>query len=406
MSPGTRATPRTVAALLAPALAAALLAGCGKGGQATSTSRRAPSSSTSPEAPRLGTVATVTGSTTRLAGAGAVQDAAAVAATVYPGLTRATRPQAVVLVESSDWADALAASELAGAPLHAPLLYGSARRVPAATAAALARMRPRGATALGGAQVLAVGAVQAPAGYAVERVSSRNPYRLAAELAALMARLQGGRVGDVLVANAGGERALAMPAAGLAAESGAPLLLVEGGAVPSATAAELKALHDPAIYVVGTRTVGARTIAALAALGETHSVGSGTAIANAIAIAAYTNGGFGWGVQEPGHGLVFARASSPLLAPAAALLSPTAHNGPLLLLPSAGRIPPAVRTYLRDIQPGYANAPESLPVRGVYNRGWLIGDAEAISLTAQAELDALLRSVPRRGEHPSPSISP
>ncbi|MHB1537656.1 MAG: hypothetical protein ACYCYN_03990, partial [Solirubrobacteraceae bacterium] len=142
MSPGTRATPRTVAALLAPALAAALLAGCGKGGQATSTSRRAPSSSTSPEAPRLGTVATVTGSTTRLAGAGAVQDAAAVAATVYPGLTRATRPQAVVLVESSDWADALAASELAGAPLHAPLLYGSARRVPAATAAALARMRP------------------------------------------------------------------------------------------------------------------------------------------------------------------------------------------------------------------------------------------------------------------------
>lgn len=400
---------RGIAALLSAAAVAALLAGCGKGGHATSVGGSTSSpSSTTPQASAPRSVgAIVTGSTTRLPGSGAIEDAAAVAETIYPGLTRHTRPHAVVLVEASNWPGALAASELSGAPLHAPLLYGSRHGVPSATAAALAMLRPRGDAALGGAQVLAVGDVEVPSGYAVDRIAARDPYRLAAKLATLLTRLDGGRVGSVLVASAAGERALAMPAAGLSAESGAPLLLVESGAVPAATVAELKALGGPAIYAVGpSASVGAQAISALEGLGETHRIGARDAVASSIAVAAYTNGSFGWGVQEPGHGFVFARSSTPLAAPASALLSASADYGPLLLLPSAGPIPPALRTYLRDVQPGYTSAPESLPVRGVYNRGWLIGDAAAISLTAQAELDALLRSVPRGGELPTPSVSP
>ena len=57
-------------------------------------------------------------------------DAAAVARAVYPGLTPATRPQAVVLVDERDWPAALAASALAGAPLGAPLLYAEGDALP------------------------------------------------------------------------------------------------------------------------------------------------------------------------------------------------------------------------------------------------------------------------------------
>ena len=63
-----------------------------------------------------GAVSVATRNTTRLGGADAVDDAAAVARAVYPGLTAATRPLVVVLVNEHDWSAALAASVLASAP--------------------------------------------------------------------------------------------------------------------------------------------------------------------------------------------------------------------------------------------------------------------------------------------------
>ena len=90
-----------------------------------------------------------------------LSDAAAVARAVYPGLTTATRPQAVVLVDKADWAASLAASVLASAPLSAPLLYSEGETLPGASLQALRAMHPLGAAALGGAQVIRIG-TQAP----------------------------------------------------------------------------------------------------------------------------------------------------------------------------------------------------------------------------------------------------
>jgi hypothetical protein len=105
---------------------------------------------------------------------------------------------------------------------------------------------------------------------------------------------------------------------------------------------------------------------------------------------------FGWGIKEPGHGLVFANEARPLDAPAAALLSNTGQYGPLLLLDGpVGLAPPLVR-YLSDIQPAYGRAPQYQPVHGAYNHGWLIGDEGAISAATQAELDAMLEIVPAK----------
>jgi len=113
-------------------------------------------------------------------------------------------------------------------------------------------------------------------------------------------------------------------------------------------------------------------------------------------VSRYTDGTFGWGVKEPGHGLVFANSGRPLDAPAAALLSATGNYGPLLLLESPAVIAPELAAYLGDIQPAYTSAPEYRPVRGVYNHGWLIGDESAITAKTQAELDSLLEISPRK----------
>jgi hypothetical protein len=138
-------------------------------------------------------------------------------------------------------------------------------------------------------------------------------------------------------------------------------------------------------------------------IAEAGAAGAGQGpVENAIAVARFTDGSFGWGVKEPGHGLVFASAARPLDAPAAALLSASGDYGPLLLLDSPSAVPAALATYLADIQPAYGSLPQFRPVHGVYNHGWLIGDEHAISPVTQAQIDSMLEIAPRK---PSPSES-
>ncbi len=403
---------RPARTLLLSGLALALLAGCGKSASTNGSSsnesltRPGQSGEASTLLGGAGAGGIATANTTRLGGESPVQDAAAVARAVYPGFTPAVRPRAVVIVESDDWPAALAASALASAPLQAPILYAEGGHLPPASAAALAAMRPLGAHALGGAQVIAVG-TSAPRGYAALTLRGATPYALAARVAALIARLHEGHTPAAILASASAPAGLSMPAAGLAAESGAPILLLDSRGLPHATAAALARMGHPALYAIGPESaIGQATISDLQRSGEATRIGAADAVENAIKVAAFTNGHFGWGVDEPGHGLLFARASRPLDAPAAALLSASGDYAPLLLLPGQEGLGTALVGYLRDIQPGYGSAPESLPVRGVYNRGWLIGDQQAISLRTQSQLDALLRSIPRSTATTQPSLVP
>ncbi len=432
---------RTAAALL---LGAALLTGCGKSLPAEGHSRGA-AVTTVAGTSQLAASGVATENTTRLGGANPVADAAAVALATYPGLTPATRPQAVVLVDDRNWPAALAASALASSPLRAPILYGEGSSLPALSAQALAALKPTGATRLGGAQVIEVGAAAAPAGYRTLALSGRpsasasaalggkptgttggtsgagatateaggnGPAAVAAQVERLVAILHGGRPHRVIVVGADGPPALAMPAAGLAAESGVPILPVDAATVPSPTRRVLARLHRPVIYAVGPPSaVSHDVLAKLTRFGAVRRIyptpgtngasGPGTSgedpADNAIAVARFSDGTFGWGIDQPGHGLVFANASRPLDAPAAAPLSASGDYAPLLLLEHPNQVPPALSEYLGDIRPGYSEAPESEypAVRGAYNRGWLVGDEEAITSTVQAELDTMLEIAPQ-----------
>ncbi|HWJ50338.1 MAG TPA: hypothetical protein VNR42_04915, partial [Solirubrobacteraceae bacterium] len=137
-------------------LAGTLLGGCGKGGAPVQTSSGGPQRTLAPITPE-GAVSVATRNTTRVGGADVASDAAGVARTAYPGLTTATRPQAVVLVDERNWTAALAASSLASSPLGAPLLYAEGSSLPEVTSKTLHTLAPSGAAALGGAQVIRIG---------------------------------------------------------------------------------------------------------------------------------------------------------------------------------------------------------------------------------------------------------
>jgi hypothetical protein len=387
------------------ALSGVALAGCGKGARAVS-----PTGTGSAVLAR-GAVGVSTKNTTRVGGADPAADAAAVAVAVYPGLTPATRPQAVVLVDEHDWPGALAASALASAPLGAPLLYADGDQLPDVSKQALEAMRPLGAASLGGAQVIRIGtSAGVPDGYRTRDIpAEHDPARSAAAVERLLALAHTGAPRQAIVLAAEAPRALQMPAAGLAAESGTPIVLVSRAGVPAASAAVLKAMQRPTIYVIGAATLSKGTFAALARLGPVvHVAGasgsetgeSTSPVENAVSVSRFQHGSFGWGVHEAGHGLVFANVARPLDGPAAASLSAHGDYGPLLLLENSASVPTALTHYLSDIEPGYTTAIP--PVREVYNHGWLIGDEDAISALAQAEIDTLLEIAPRKtAEEPS-----
>jgi hypothetical protein len=334
----------------------------------------------------LGFPAFATKNTTRVGGSDAVANAAGVARAVFPGPSVKTRPGTVALVDSRDWRIGVAASVLAGTEIRAPILLSNGPDLPTASQDALGALAPTGSKAVGNAQVIRVGDVARPAGLRSTDISGADPFALAHAIDAFSAAARGKESDTVVIASAD-DPGYAMPAAAWAAKSGDPVLFVRRDAVPAETRAALALHRKPKIYVLGPpETISDAVVAALGKLGTVTRVGSGDAVRSSIDFARFIDGPFGWGVVDPGHGIVFARSDRPLDAVAAAALSASGTYGPLVVVSNADRLDAPVDAYLLDIQPGYRRD----PVRGVYNHGWIVGDDKAISLGVQSRIDLLL----------------
>jgi putative cell wall binding repeat protein len=385
--------------LAVPALCALTVAACGgkrgsvAGGTATTPTVGA-SGTQSEAAGDLGFPAFATKNTTRVGGADATANAAGVARAVFPGPSVRTRPGAVALVDSRDWRVGIAAAVLAGTEVRAPILLSNGPDLPSASEDALAALAPTGSKAVGGAQVIRVGDVAKPAGLRATDIRGANPFALARAIDAFSAAARGKESSTVVIASAD-DPGYAMPAAAWAAKAGDPVLFVQRDAIPAETRAALQLHRKPKIYVLGPpETISENVVTALGKLGTVTRVGSGDPVRSSIDFARFIDGSFGWGVVDPGHGVVFARSDRPLDAAAAAPLSASGTYGPLIVVSNADRLDPPVDAYLLDIQPGYRRD----PVRGVYNHGWIVGDDKAISVGVQSRIDLLLeiRQVTRR----------
>jgi hypothetical protein len=303
----------------------------------------------------------------------------------------------VTLVDVDDWRAAVAASVLMSGPIRAPILFGKGGNLPQASADALTALAPPGSEKAAGAQVIRVGNVARPKGLRTTDLVGKDDFALARAIDAFQASARGTSADSVVVASA--ERPeYAMPAAAWAAKSGDPVLFVNHDEVPADTRSAIEAHEQPHIYILGPGSVISSGVAReLKKLGTVVRIDGRDAQRNAIAFARYTDGRFGWGVVDPGHGLVFANPGRPADAAAAAPLSASGTWGPLLLVGADSELSAPLADYLLDIQPGYGKD----PTRGVYNHGWLVGDDKAISVGAQSRIDALLEIAPASNRLPS-----
>jgi hypothetical protein len=335
-------------------------------------------------AQELGFPSFATNNTVRIGGSDPVANAAAAALAVFPSTTPEQRPHAVTVVGEEDWAGAIAASVLMAEPVRAPILFSTPEEMPETSEAALETLDPQGSEATGQAPLFAVGRLAYP-GEAVP-IDSGDPAATAAQIATLRDRLAGKPPQHFLVASSA-DPDFAMPAAAWAARSGDPVLYSDRNELPAATATALKKHPKVPVYVLGPPAAISKEV--LGEIGKiskkVQRVAGKDPIANALALARYRDGDFGWNVNDPGHGFVLARSDSPADAAAAAPLSASGTWGPLLLTGSADTLPAALRSYFLDVKPGYTDD----PTRAFYNHVWVIGDQEAIAVEQQAEVDAL-----------------
>ena len=195
-----------------------------------------------------------------------------------------------------------------------------------------------------------------------------------------------------------------MPAAAWAARSGDPVLFAGRDRVPKETVAALRRHDGVPVYVLGPEeAIGAKALKKIERVAPgAVRIGERGAVENAIAFARFSSGSFGWNINDPGHGLVLASSERPLDAAAAAPLSGSGTWGPLLLSDDARRLPEALREYLLDLKPGYADD----PTRAVYNHVWVIGDPTALSVEMQSQIDELAEVAPVTSGTGEPSLGP
>ncbi len=350
----------------------------------------------------LGFPAFATKNTTRVSGADSIADAAAVALAVWPSTGDLAGPDAVTLVDVGEWQAGVAAASLVATPVGAPILLTESGAVPPLSATALRALSPPGSEATAGRQVFVVGAAASPEGYEALEVPGDSGAAVAAELAKLRERLAG-EPDHILVASSD-DPAYAMPAAAWAARSGDPVLFTGRDELPAATVAALRRNDGVPVYVLGPEAaISDRIFKDIAHITPgTERVGEDGEAENSVAFARYVDGDFGWNINDPGHGFVLANAERPMDAAVASPLSASGTWGPLLVTADGAALPEALRTYLLDLKPGYADD----PTRAVYNHVWLIGDTSALSVDLQGEVDELAELAPVTSGSGAPDAGP
>lgn len=339
----------------------------------------------------LGYPLVATRNTTRISGPDPIDDAAAAALATHPAAPEAPRLGAVTLVPDDGWQAGIAASVFAGPPLRFPVLVSQHGAVPDATTQALAQLNPQGGGPSGGVQAYSAGGASVPSGLKSQDVPGDSPAEIANSIDQLRQRLTKQEPQHILLVSSD-QAGYAMPAAAWAARSGDPVLFTGRNQVPAATLAALRRHVAATVYVIGPESAISRDV--VQQVGRVSAtvqrVGATGAVQNALLFARYSDGPFGWNINDPGHGMELANAGRPLDAAAAASLASSGKWGPLLITDTADALPPELRSFLLDIKPGY----DTDPTRAVFNHIWLMGDATAIGGQVQAEIDELAELTP------------
>jgi putative cell wall-binding protein len=375
-------------------MSAVLLAGCSTSDDESRPPQLGVNASDEQPAEEPGVPSSATRNTVRVGGSDAVADAAGVASALFPATGDTDRPTAIVLVDQDDWVSGISAAVLVGRPIGAPILLTDGSELPAATKDVLDRLNPKGSDLSQDAQVIRVGPdVARPEDFKTALIEGGTEFERAAAIDRFFSAARAEPSNDVVLFSAE-DAEFAMPAAAWAARSGDAALPVRRNAVPAPTAKALREHSRPNVFILGPKSVISKQVVTqlekrkLAR--KVNRIEGPNSVENAIAFARYEKGDFGWGVVVPGYNFTVVSTARPADAAAAAALATRGVFAPLLLSDNPAKLPRELEQYLLSVQPGY----EDDPAQAVYNRAWVLGDDQAISVAQQAQIDQLTELIP------------
>ncbi|MFC4735163.1 cell wall-binding repeat-containing protein [Bacillus daqingensis] len=311
------------------------------------------------------------------------------AQTIWPATHEANQPGAVILADAAEWQHALAALTLVHHPNDGPLLLmedGLTEEL----ISEIERLNPLGNEE--GIEVLAAAELTSEEeelleGFEVHSIYEEDPAEFAGEVENQYAETIGELPESVIIGSMEEEHQASSLLAGSWIAHMDESLLYVNEEIPEATAEALEAREGEAnIYLLGNEEAISEEIAEeLQEYGNVERVEGETPVELSIAFASYQDDNFGWGIDEPGHGLVFASPEeSGMVLPGL----PLAHLGkhaPLIWV-EEDELEQAHADYLAQLKPSF----EEVPMEGPYNHAYILGNEDTISYQNQGIIDQKL----------------
>lgn len=332
-----------------------------------------------------------TKNTTRVLGTNAEELSISTSKMIWPASANGTKPTVVLLAPSDQWQVQLVATDLIHHPSDGPLLVTDETKVSEEILEELNRLSPKGAS--DGTQVIAVGMEDSAlegisSQFKIKQIKGKDSFELAAAIDDYFAEVSGELPASVIVSTSENPE-YAAPAGNWISHMPEPLLFVKKDEIPEKTRESLKKRNGKAnIYLLGPETViSSKVEADLGQYGKVIRIAGKDPISNSIAFAKYKDPatGFGWGITNPGHGLLLGnREQVKEVIPAASF----AHRGKHapLLLTEKDKATDDLIDYLKELKPLFKKE----PTEGPYNHLYVMGNEDWISAEQQGDLDHLI----------------
>ncbi|MDQ0253461.1 hypothetical protein J2S74_000833 [Evansella vedderi] len=312
----------------------------------------------------------------------------------------ANQPGTIMLAPYENWQLALASLNLVHHPNDGPLLFSDNGTIPEVIFNEIERLDPKGN--VNGIQIMVLGKLndeelEKLADYEVQQITEDTPAAFAYEIDEIYTNLINNVPNSVIIGSMDDSaKEYTIPAGSWITHMDESLLYVSMDEIPEETIAALEKRGGNAnIYVVGPESVvSGEVFDQLSQFGEVTRIGGETPAQVSIEFAKFKDEetSFGWGVSNPGHGLVMVSTEIPELAITAAPFAHLGKHAPMVWLED-GRFTEEMHVYLELLKPIF----EHTPTEGPFNHAYLIGSEELVTHQTQGYLDEMLEIVPANG---------
>ncbi|WP_425272982.1 cell wall-binding repeat-containing protein [Parageobacillus thermantarcticus] len=324
-----------------------------------------------------------------------------VSQTVWPATHKENQPGGVILVPVENWQIALASVDFIHHPNNGPVLFTKDQKIPDAVIKEINRLQPLGTA--DGTQIMVMGNLKKSElnklkNFKLKQISETDPAAFAKEIDRFYSDIAGKTPQGVIIGSLEEKAKLyTLIAANWIAHMEEPLLYVTENDIPQPTKVALQQRKGKAnIYLLGPESVISKKVEnELKSFGSVVRIAGETPVQQSVSFAAYKDEKtkFGWGLNDPGHGVSFISTKTPELAIAAAPFSHLGKHAPLIWLEN-GTLTKDVYAFLARLKPTFTDDPTA----GPYNHAFLSGTFRSISYQTQGIIDEKLEIVPATGK--------